>query len=74
MITDAHQQGRLAFAKNHPMSACDYPQGSDLRAQWMDGWTEARNAAPQAGSAPRPGLMRDARRAGRIDHPTAHES
>ena len=46
MIKDAFNQGRLAFQHNHPMSACEYPVGSSLRAEWMSGWTTASNSLP----------------------------
>ncbi|MBB3997395.1 ribosome modulation factor [Aureimonas pseudogalii] len=46
MATDAFQQGRTAFAHNIPKSACEYPKGSTLRTQWMDGWTQGLNARP----------------------------
>lgn len=46
MANDAFSQGKLAFEHNHPMSSCDYPVGSSLRAEWMAGWTEANNARP----------------------------
>ncbi len=46
MSMDAFEQGKQAFRHNHPMSACDYPVGSSLRAEWMAGWTASRNAAP----------------------------
>jgi ribosome modulation factor len=51
MATDARAQGALAFQHNQPMSACQYPAGSTLRQEWMDGWTTARNAKPAAPSA-----------------------
>ena len=73
MTTDARAQGRLAFANNHAMSSCQYPVGSDLRTQWMAGWQAAQNAAPQGGAS-HSGLMADARRAGSLDRPHAHES
>ncbi|BDA82713.1 hypothetical protein Sa4125_02550 [Aureimonas sp. SA4125] len=46
MRTDARDQGHLAFTSNLPMSACGYPIGSTLRAEWMEGWNSARNARP----------------------------
>jgi hypothetical protein len=46
MSKDAFAQGKLAFAHNQPMSACEYPISSSLRKEWMEGWTSARNAAP----------------------------
>ena len=46
MAKDACAQGKLAFEHNHPMSSCDYPAGSSLRAEWMAGWTEANNSRP----------------------------
>ncbi len=46
MATDAFHQGKLAFQNNHPMSSCEYPVGSSLRAEWMAGWTESRNTDP----------------------------
>lgn len=49
MAKDAFAQGKLAFEHNHPMSSCDYPVGSSLRAEWMAGWTEASNARPNDG-------------------------
>ncbi|MBC8129005.1 MAG: hypothetical protein H7Y08_01635 [Rhizobiaceae bacterium] len=48
MSNDAGLQGKLAFDHNLPMSACNYPNGSTLREDWMKGWTQARNARPQA--------------------------
>lgn len=48
MAKDAFAQGKLAFEHNHPMSSCDYPAGSSLRAEWMAGWTEAANSRPNA--------------------------
>ncbi|TFF21992.1 hypothetical protein E3C22_15185 [Jiella endophytica] len=74
MVTDAFEQGRLAFRHNHPMSACRYPVGSDLRAQWMAGWNTARNAAPGGDGSAHPGMMSDARRVGDLGRPAAHES
>lgn len=74
MTTDAREQGRLAFVNNHPMSSCQYPVGSDLRADWMAGWQAAQNAAPNGGEASHPGMMADARRAARAGQSTAHES
>ncbi len=64
MITDAREQGQLAFRHNHPMSACDYPVGSPLRTDWMSGWTTARNAAPgsrhdEKSTEKHPGMMGD---------------
>ncbi len=74
MSTDATEQGRLAFRNNFPMSSCQYPVGSSLRAAWMSGWTEARNAAPES-SAGHPGMMKDARTAVNLDRIDApHES
>ena len=46
MAADAFHQGKLAFQNNHPMSACEYPVGSSLRAEWMAGWNESRNTEP----------------------------
>ena len=46
MAADAFHQGKLAFQNNHPMSSCEYPVGSSLRAEWMAGWTESRNTDP----------------------------
>ena len=74
MTTDAREQGRLAFANNHAMSSCQYPVGSDLRAEWMAGWQAAQNAAPKGLRASHPGLMADAHRASSLDRPQAHES
>lgn len=74
MSTDATEQGRLAFRKNFPMSSCQYPVSSSLRAAWMNGWTEARNAAPE-NSAGHPGMMKDARTAVNLDRTDApHQS
>lgn len=42
MSISAFEQGKLAYKANLPMSACDYPRGSDLRAQWLAGWTSLR--------------------------------
>ncbi|WAJ30535.1 Rmf/CrpP family protein [Antarcticirhabdus aurantiaca] len=56
MATDAFEQGKLAFAHNIPMSACEYPVSSSLRSDWMSGWTQARNASPSTGH---PGMMGD---------------
>ena len=67
MVTDAYEQGRLAHRNNHPMSSCKYPAGSSLRAQWMDGWTQARNAAPKG--EPHAGMMADAGRARSVGQP-----
>ncbi|NDW06152.1 Rmf/CrpP family protein [Jiella pacifica] len=74
MTTDAREQGRLAFVNNHPMSSCEYPVGSDLRAEWMTGWQAAQNAAPKGDGASHPGMMADARRAATLGRPQAHES
>ena len=46
MATDAFQQGKLAFQNNVPKSACEYPVGSTLRSEWMEGWTQGLNARP----------------------------
>ncbi|KQQ90336.1 Rmf/CrpP family protein [Aureimonas sp. Leaf324] len=46
MATDAFQQGKLAFQNNVPKSACEYPAGSTLRNEWMEGWTQGLNARP----------------------------
>ncbi|HEX2017795.1 MAG TPA: Rmf/CrpP family protein [Aurantimonas sp.] len=73
MSTDAYEQGKLAFQHNHPMSSCEYPAGSTFRAAWMEGWTEARNAAPGEGGE-RPGMMSDAKRATRVGQSDVHES
>ncbi len=54
MATDAFAQGKLAFEHNYPMSSCDYPAGSSLRAEWMAGWTEANNSRPNANRSARP--------------------
>jgi hypothetical protein len=54
MATDAFAQGKLAFEHNHPMSSCDYPAGSSLRAEWMAGWTEANNTRPNANRSAMP--------------------
>lgn len=64
MITDAREQGQLAFRHNYPMSSCNYPISSSLRADWMAGWTAARNAAPgrktdQGPIEKHPGMMGD---------------
>ena len=52
MATDARAQGALAFEHNQPMSSCQYPVGSTLRQEWMDGWTTARNAKPVTPATP----------------------
>ncbi|WP_156419441.1 Rmf/CrpP family protein [Aureimonas sp. AU12] len=46
MATDAFQQGKLAFEHNVPKSGCEYPTGSTLRTEWMEGWTQALNGRP----------------------------
>jgi len=75
MVTDAYQQGRLAFQNNHPMSACSYPVDSTLRAEWMRGWNEARNGDPAAGAPDdHPGMMGEARKASRIDEVYVRQS
>ncbi|KAB0678778.1 Rmf/CrpP family protein [Aureimonas leprariae] len=60
--TDAYEQGKLAFQNNHPMSSCEFPVGSTLREDWMNGWNGARNASP-TGDGPQgdqhPGMMGD---------------
>ncbi|WP_185984963.1 Rmf/CrpP family protein [Aureimonas mangrovi] len=59
MTKDAFAQGKLAFEHNHPMSSCEYPVGSSLRAEWMAGWTEASNAKPnRAGQTSEPQAQR----------------
>ncbi len=56
MATDAFQQGKLAFQNNVPKSACEYPVGSTLRTEWMEGWTQGLNARPaDHGQAGEPG-------------------
>ena len=64
MITDAREQGQLAFRHNLAMSSCEYPVSSSLRADWMAGWTTARNAAPggkkeETSKDKHPGMMGD---------------
>lgn len=61
MSKDAFAQGKLAFEHNLPMSSCDYPVGSSLRADWMAGWTEANNLSrkPSAASQTHVGMMGD---------------
>lgn len=63
MATDAFAQGKLAFEHNHPMSSCEFPVGSTLRAEWMNGWTTAQNSHPdsarQASGDKHPGMMGD---------------
>lgn len=54
MSMDAFEQGKQAFRHNHPMSACEYPVGSTLRAEWMAGWTASRNAEPGQPQRPAP--------------------
>lgn len=74
MSTDAFHQGELAFRNNFPMSSCEYPAGSSLRAAWMEGWTTARNAAP-TGTGHHAGMMKDARTATNLGrHDAPHES
>lgn len=51
MIKDAYAQGKLAYGHNHPMSSCQYPVGSSMRAEWMAGWTQASNADMKRGQA-----------------------
>ena len=75
MTTDARQQGRLAFVNNHPMSSCEYPVGSSFRAEWMSGWTEARQAEERKSHGEPPAsLMKDAGRATHLGRSQAHES
>ncbi|MFD2236735.1 Rmf/CrpP family protein [Aureimonas populi] len=52
MAKDAYAQGKLAYEHNHPMSSCEYPVGSSLRAEWMAGWTQASNTDPKRGQVP----------------------
>ncbi|MEX6505940.1 Rmf/CrpP family protein [Jiella sp. M17.18] len=75
MATDAYQQGKLAYQNNYPMSGCSYPVDSTLRAEWMRGWNEARNADPATGgSGERSGMMGDARKASHIDERHVRQS
>ena len=61
MSKDAFAQGKLAFAHNLPMSSCEFPVGSSLRADWMSGWTEASNLSRKSAAKadPHPGMMGD---------------
>jgi hypothetical protein len=74
-MTDAYQQGRLAYQNNHPMSGCAYPVDSTLRAEWMRGWNEAHNAHPGSGSpGEHSGMMADSERVRNFGRPEAHET
>ncbi|RFC64992.1 hypothetical protein DYI37_03760 [Fulvimarina endophytica] len=63
MSTSAFEQGKLAYRANLPMSACEYPQGSDFRTQWMAGWTHCQRTDEARGHAePASDMMADVAR------------
>lgn len=49
MTQDASAEGKAAYSRQEPVSACPYPAGSTESQAWVSGWTAAeaaRTASP----------------------------
>jgi len=46
---DPFNEGFEAYGRNEPRESCPYPEGSDERKNWEEGWDEAKSLDEDGG-------------------------